>query len=67
MLTPAMKAQGTPGNGRFTEIDGPTAVTLENESALADLPYRNTSLESAGNPADPAIKYRVIYFRYLDS
>lgn len=64
MLTPALQGNE---EGSFAEIDGPTEVTLEGEEALAKLPYRKTSLKEANNPADPVMKYRVIFFRYLDS
>lgn len=62
-LTPALDGD----EGKFAEIDGPTAVTLEGEEALATLPYKKTTLREANNPADPVMKYRVIFFRYLDS
>ncbi len=64
MLTPTVEEGET---GEFAEIDGPSSVTMEHDSALADLPYRKCSLEEANNPADPVIKYRVVFFRYLDS
>lgn len=51
----------------FAEIDGPTPVHLAGvEDPLAQLPYRQTSLEEAYNPADPVMKYRILYFKYLD-
>ena len=34
--------------------------------AIGNVDYRPSSLEMADNPVSPVIKYRVIYFKYLD-
>jgi len=34
--------------------------------SLGDIRYQGSSLEDAYNPPQPVIKYRVIYFKYLD-
>ncbi|MEM7010507.1 MAG: hypothetical protein AAF585_03385, partial [Verrucomicrobiota bacterium] len=69
-----------PGPGsRFAEIDGPTPVGMEYDSVLPEAPYANrsgsdpsgsasnpSSLADAYNPADAVMKYRILYFKYLD-
>jgi len=50
----------------FALIDGPESVDLQHSELLAKLPYESTSLAKADNPADAVVKYRVIYFKFLD-
>ncbi len=52
--------------GQFALIDGPDPVDMEHSNLLANAPYESTSLAMADNPATPVMKYRVIYFKYLD-
>jgi len=58
---PQLKAEGD-----FALIDGPESVSMEHEEQFAKVPYKSTSLAKADNPADAVMKYRVIYFKYLD-
>lgn len=54
--------------GAYPEYDGPEKVGMDpfTESALGKIKYRESSLEEAYNPPQPTIKYRVVYFKYLD-
>lgn len=51
---------------KFAEIDGPTEAGMDFSEILPEVPYRRSSLENAYNPADPVIKYRILYYKYLD-
>jgi hypothetical protein len=55
-------------NGAYAEYDGPERVGMDpfSEAALGKVTYRATSLEEAYNPPQPVIKYRVVYFKYLN-
>jgi hypothetical protein len=55
-------------NGSYAEYDGPEKVGMDpfTEAALGKIKYRESSLEDAYNPPQPTIKYRVVYFKYLD-
>ena len=37
------------------------------QKALGTVPWTHSDLADAYNPPQPVIKYRVIYFKYLDS
>ena len=54
--------------GSYPEYDGPQPVGMDpfTEHSLGRVTYRNSSLEDAYNPPQPVIKYRVVYFKYLD-
>lgn len=55
-------------SGSFPVLDGPEEVfgdTILNTS-LAKVEYQKSSLEEAYNPPQAAIKYRVVYFKFLD-
>ncbi|MED5586674.1 MAG: hypothetical protein VYB61_09985 [Verrucomicrobiota bacterium] len=54
--------------GSYPEYDGPQAVGMDDftRHSLGDVRYRGSSLEDAYNPPQPVIKYRVVYFKYLD-
>ena len=54
--------------GSYAEFDGPEPVgsNLFTTAALGKVKYRRTTLEEAYNPPQPLVKYRVVYFRYLD-
>ena len=58
---PQMKAEGT-----FALMDGPDPVNMDHSDVLADVPYTSSSLAKADNPPHAMIKYRVLYFKYLD-
>jgi len=42
------------------------ADTLDSQAALGKVAWTKSSLEDAYNPPQAAIKYRVVYFKYLD-
>ena len=48
--------------------DGPQEVGMDDfaRHSLGDVRYQRSSLEDAYNPPQPVIKYRVVYFKYLD-
>ncbi|MEM9479329.1 MAG: hypothetical protein AAGA58_06665 [Verrucomicrobiota bacterium] len=54
--------------GTFPEFDGPEEVGFDKiaESRLGKIVWRKSSLEDAYNPPQPVVKYRVVYFKYLD-
>ncbi|MEZ0388285.1 MAG: hypothetical protein ACAI34_14525 [Verrucomicrobium sp.] len=54
--------------GRYPKFDGPEPVGMDvyTASALGSVEYSSSSLEDAYNPPQAAIKYRVVYFKYLD-
>jgi hypothetical protein len=54
--------------GTYPEFDGPEAVGLNQYAgaALGKLVYRASRLEDSCNPPQPLIKYRIVYFKYLD-
>ncbi|WP_050024168.1 hypothetical protein [Verrucomicrobium sp. BvORR034] len=54
--------------GRYPKFDGPEPVGMDvyTASALGSVEYTSSSLEDAYNPPQAAIKYRVVYFKYLD-
>ncbi|WP_075090364.1 hypothetical protein [Verrucomicrobium spinosum] len=54
--------------GRYPKYDGPEPVGMDvyTASALGKVEYTSSSLEDAYNPPQAAIKYRVVYFKYLD-
>lgn len=54
--------------GTYAEYDGPERVGMDpfTEAALGKVRYRASSLEEAYNPPQPTIKYRLVYFKYLD-
>jgi len=55
-------------DGSYPEYDGPQEVGMDDFTrfSLGDIRYKGSSLEDAYNPPQPVIKYRVIYFKYLD-
>ena len=58
---PQLKAEGD-----FAVIDGPESVNMDHQEVFAEVPYMQSSLSKADNPADALVKYRIIYFKYLD-
>lgn len=57
--------------GAWEQLDGPDAPTYPISSStdawIASAPnYSNTPIDSANNPVGATMKYRVIYFRYLN-
>ena len=51
----------------WPEIDGPQqSGTMAPSSTVGTVPYSNTSLENANNPLAAAMKYRIIFWEYLD-
>lgn len=55
-------------NGMYPWFDGPQEVEMDEYAsrALGSVRWTSSSLEEAYNPPQPAIKYRVIYFKFLD-
>ena len=54
--------------GTYPVFDGPQKVEMDRfvSGALGKVLWEESSLEVAYNPPQPVIKYRVVYFRYLD-
>jgi len=54
--------------GTYPVFDGPQKVEMDRfvTRALGKVAWHQSSLEDAYNPPQPVIKYRVVYFRYLD-
>ena len=54
--------------GSYPRFDGPQAVELDRYAAkaLGKVIWERTTLEDAFNPPQPLIKYRVVYFKFLD-
>lgn len=54
--------------GTYPAFDGPEKVGTNPfaEAALGKVVWNKSSLEDAYNPPQAAIKYRVVYFKYLD-
>lgn len=54
--------------GTYAEYDGPERVGMDpfTEAALGKVRYRESTLEDAYNPPQPVVKYRIVYFTYLD-
>jgi hypothetical protein len=54
--------------GTYAVFDGPERVGMNPyaQAALGKVAWTKSSLEDAYNPPQAAIKYRVVYFKYLD-
>jgi hypothetical protein len=54
--------------GTYPQFDGPERVGMDpyTAAALGNVTWTKSSLEDAYNPPQAAIKYRVVYFKYLD-
>ncbi len=54
--------------GAYAVFDGPERVGSDpyTQAALGSVVYQPSRLEDADNPPQPVIRYRVVYFRYLD-
>lgn len=54
--------------GTYPWFDGPQEVEMDlyTTKALGKVKWTESSLEEAYNPPQPAIKYRVVYFQFLD-
>jgi hypothetical protein len=54
--------------GSYPVFDGPQKVEMDRfvTKALGKVAWHQSTLEDAYNPPQPVIKYRVVYFRYLD-
>ncbi len=54
--------------GTYAEYDGPQPVGMDENTArmLGNTTWRRSPLEEAYNPPQPIVKYRVVYFKYLD-
>lgn len=70
---PMVRAAGTQRldldpTGSYAEFDGPERVGMNPYvgAALGNIRYRKSSLEEAYNPPQALVKYRVVYFKYLD-
>lgn len=66
---PAVPASGSSldaswANKVWAALDGPHDPQWY--TSLGQAPYTKTSLASASNPIAPAMKYRIVYFRYVD-
>ncbi len=55
-------------NGTYPWYDGPQQVGMDRytSKALGKVKWTESTLEDAYNPPQPVIKYRVVYFKYLD-
>jgi hypothetical protein len=55
-------------SGTYPWFDGPETVTMDqySQAALGNVKYQQSTLENAYNPPEAVIKYRVVYFKYLD-
>jgi hypothetical protein len=55
-------------SGSYPIFDGPEAVSMDSysQASLGAVRYQQSTLENAYNPPQPVIKYRVVYFKYLD-
>lgn len=56
-------------SGTYPEYDGPEPVGMDpyTQRALGKVVWKESPLEEAYNPPQPVVKYRVVYFSYLDS
>ncbi len=54
--------------GTYPEYDGPQEVFMDRYAAktLGNVKWTHSPLEEAYNPPQPAIKYKVVYLKYLD-
>jgi len=54
--------------GTYPQYDGPERVGMNayTQAALGKVVWTKSTLEDAYNPPQAAIKYRVVYFKYLD-
>ncbi|MDB4663002.1 hypothetical protein OAE61_05150, partial [Verrucomicrobiales bacterium] len=54
--------------GTYPVFDGPQEVLMGRYTrhALGNVAWERSTLENAMNPPQPVIKYRVVYFKYLD-
>lgn len=54
--------------GTYPTFDGPERVGTNSyaRKALGEVAWEKSTLENAYNPPQAAIKYRVVYFKYLD-
>lgn len=54
--------------GTYPQFDGPERVSMNpyTQAALGKVAWTKSTLEGAYNPPQAAIKYRVVYFKYLD-
>lgn len=54
--------------GSYPMYDGPQEVEMDRYAghALGKVRWTESTLEDAYNPPQPVIKYRVVYFKYLD-
>ena len=54
--------------GTYPEFDGPQKVEMDAyaSAALGKVEWKHSSLEDASNPPQAVVKYRVVYFKYLD-
>jgi len=54
--------------GSYPVFDGPEPVGMDpyTKAALGNVRWQKSSLEDAHNPPQAVIKYRVVYFKYLD-
>jgi hypothetical protein len=55
-------------NGTYPRYDGPQKVEMDKyaEVVFGKVVHDLTALEDAYNPPQPVIKYKVVYFKYLD-
>lgn len=62
------QAIGLDEDGTYPIFDGPQEVELDRfaSATLGNVEWQESSLEDAYNPPQPLIKYRVVYFKFLD-
>lgn len=62
------KRLGLDTAGTYPEFDGPQEVTMDKyaSAALGNVVWRESTLEEAYNPPQAVIKYKVVYFKYLN-
>jgi hypothetical protein len=55
-------------SGTYPQYDGPQEVEMDRYASrtLGKVVWKHSTLENAYNPPQPVIKYRVVYFKYLD-
>lgn len=55
-------------SGTYPEYDGPQKVEMNKyaQAVFGKVAHKNSKLEDAYNPPQPVIKYKVVYFKYLD-
>lgn len=65
---PTRRGGGLDVSGTYPWYDGPQEVEMDQyvSRTLGNVKWTQSTLENAYNPPQPVIKYRVVYFKYLD-